>query len=99
MSPEQARGEDADHRADIYGLGAVMYRVLTGRPAFSGTDTPALLHAVVYSTPTRPSEINSVLSEQVDAVLAKAMAKSRGDRFATAFEFADALRASLQALD
>ena len=92
MAPEQARGQDADYRADIYGLGALAYRVLTGRPPVSGKDTPSLLHAVVYATPTPPSELTPGITANVDAVIARAMAKNRGDRFDSVSQFADALR-------
>jgi serine/threonine-protein kinase len=83
MAPEQARGGDVDHRADLYALGVIAYRVLTGRPAFTGRDVPAILHAVVYETPPRPSEIAPV-PQALDNVLAIAMAKRAADRFENA---------------
>lgn len=95
MAPEQARGEDADGRADVYGLGAITYRVVTGQPPFSAKDTPSLLHAVVYDTPAPPSEVNSALGPAVDAVIANAMAKKRGDRYRTATELAEALASAM----
>jgi serine/threonine protein kinase len=54
MAPEQARGEDVDHRADGYALAAIAYRCLTGHPAFTGKDVPTTLYDVVYKMPTRP---------------------------------------------
>ena len=93
MSPEQARGVPVDHRADIYALGAVIYRCATGRIPFSRPDTPALLFAVVQEMPIRPSAIAQV-SPQVDAVLQIALAKNRDARFPTAGELVLAFTAA-----
>ncbi len=90
MSPEQARGAPADHRSDIYALAVIAYRALTGYPAFSGTDTPAVMFAVAHRMPERPSEI-SPLPPQLDDVLAVGMAKDPTHRFETARELAEHL--------
>jgi serine/threonine-protein kinase len=93
MSPEQARsGDDVDKRSDIFSLGAVVYRALTGRPPFAGADMPAILFEIVYKSPVRPSESMLGIPRDVDLVLAIALAKRRDDRFANAPEFADAFR-------
>jgi serine/threonine-protein kinase len=98
MAPEQAHGEDVDHRADVYSLAAILYRAVTGHPAFSGKDVPTTLYDVVYRVPTQPSML-SPLSGDIDRVLAVGLAKAVGDRFATADElalwFALAVRESL----
>ncbi len=93
MSPEQARGGDVDHRADVYGLAAITYRALTGRPLFAAGDVPALLFAVVQRIPLRPSGLVD-LHPEIDAVLAVGLAKNRDERFDTAAEFAHALKAA-----
>ncbi|MBK9035155.1 MAG: serine/threonine protein kinase [Myxococcales bacterium] len=95
MAPEQARGHAVDGRADVFALGAVLYRALTGRPAFTGVDTPQLLFAVVFHHPEAPSALVPSLPRAVDAVLAVALAKAATDRFAHATEFAEALTAAL----
>ena len=94
MAPEQAVADGSvDQRADLYALGVIAYRVLTGRPAFTGRDVPAILHAVVYDTPPRPSEI-APIPEELDAVLAIAMAKRAADRFEDADQLAAAFAAA-----
>jgi hypothetical protein len=87
MAPEQARGEDVDHRADVYSLAAIIYRSLTGHPAFSGKDVPSTLYDVVYRVPTQPS-ILATLGADIDRVLAVGLAKDPADRVATAAELA-----------
>ena len=93
MAPEQARGARVDDRADLYALGAIAYRALTGRPAFAAASLPELLHAVVYNAAPRPTDLRS-LPVDVDRVLALALAKRPHDRFGTGTELADALGAA-----
>jgi serine/threonine-protein kinase len=88
MAPEQARGEDVDHRADVYSLAAILYRAITGHPAFTGKDVPTTLYDVVYRVPTQPS-ILAPLPGDVDRALALGLAKDAGERFATAIELAE----------
>jgi len=90
MAPEQARGGKVDIRTDVYALGALVYRVLTGRPPVSGKDVPSILYGVVHGAPTPPSQLVDVPAD-VDAVLAIAMAKASEERFESADELARAL--------
>jgi len=92
MSPEQAAGRDATHRSDVFSFGVVVYRALTGAPAFAGPETPQILYQVVYRNPTRPSELVPSIPADVDLVLAVALAKDPEDRFASAIEMAAALK-------
>ena len=94
MAPEQARGARVDYRADLYALGAVAYRALTGRPAFSKRDVPELLHDVVYEHPPRPSSLTSY-GRDVDHVFALVLAKRACDRFDSIPAFVSALEAAL----
>ena len=87
MAAEQARGAEVDHRADVYSLAAILYRALTGHPAYTGKDVPGTLFDVVFRVPTQPSLL-AVLPADVDRVLAVGLAKDAGDRFATALELA-----------
>ncbi len=95
MSPEQARGREVDHRADIYALGAVCYRALTGQPPFTARDVPQLMYAVAHRMPRRPGALAD-LPADVDLVLALALAKRPEDRFSSALELAAALRAAAE---
>ena len=91
MAPEQAQGHDVDHRADLFALGVISYRALTGRPPFTGPDAPATMYNVVHAQPARPGELVD-LPEDVDLILALALAKDRARRVPSANTYAAALR-------
>ncbi len=95
MAPEQARGEEVSYKSDLYALGVIAYRALTGRPAFSGEAIGDVLHKVLHSMPPRPSALVDVHRE-VDAVLALAMAKDPRDRPESGAELADQLQAAVE---
>jgi serine/threonine-protein kinase len=82
MSPEQARGdEDLDHRVDIYALGVIMYEVLAGRVPFVGSNYLSVISQVLNEEPKPLRELRPDLSEEVEAIVAKAMAKDRTQRY------------------
>ena len=93
MAPEQARGAPVTHRTDLFALGVIAYRALTGHPAFEGEMTPEILFKVVHSMPPRPTEL-APLPKDVDLVLALALAKDPADRFDSAADMAQALDAA-----
>jgi serine/threonine protein kinase len=94
MSPEQIEGRDVDYRSDIYSLGVVCYEMLTGRPPFTGP-TAAVLHAHVYETPRPLQDMNPQVPAAAARVVAKALAKKRDDRYASAGQMASALNLAL----
>ena len=93
MAPEQARGGDVGHVADVFSLAVIAYRALTGRPAFSGRELPRVLFDVCYVQPMQPTKLVP-LPADVERVLALGMAKDPKERLATAAELAAALKAA-----
>ena len=93
MAPEQAQGGHVTHLADVYALGAIAYRCLTGRSPFKGKDIAELVYQVVHKAPVRPSVLGRV-SLAIDDVLAVAMAKDPRRRFSSAVSFAQAFVAA-----
>ena len=91
ISPEQALGEDVDHRADIYGLGAMLYEMLTGERPF-GKDTVIGIALQHVNDPV-PNVLNlrPDLPGEVDVIIKRAMAKNRENRYNTALELAHEL--------
>ena len=87
LSPEQARGEVVDARSDLYSTGCVLYELLTGRPPFIGESPVSVAYQHVSERPVPPSELDSQVVPQVDAVVMRALAKSPDERYQSASEF------------
>ncbi len=97
MAPEQFMGHDVDHRADLYAAGVILYLILTGERPFVGS-VIAIMHQAVHRDATPPSQLNPDVSPQLDALVAKAMAKQPEARFQSAKQFLKALKAAAQTL-
>ena len=93
MSPEQARGETLDGRTDLFSLGAVVYEMATGRPAFPGTTDAIVFDGILHRQPVTASQFNPDLPPGLDTVVSKALEKDRRLRYQTAGDIkADLLR-------
>ncbi|MBX6312025.1 MAG: protein kinase, partial [Isosphaeraceae bacterium] len=90
MAPEQAEGriDRVDHRSDIYGLGAILYQILTGQAPFIEGNTQELLRKVRQEEPTRPRAICPSVPPPLEAICRKAMAKDPDHRYPLAADLA-----------
>ena len=94
MSPEQAAGEaDLDGRSDLYSLGCVLYEMLAGEPPFTGQSAQAVVAKRLSTPAPRVSILRQTVPSHVEQALARALALTPADRFATAAQFAEALTA------
>jgi eukaryotic-like serine/threonine-protein kinase len=84
LSPEQARGETVDSRSDVYSAGCLLYELLTGRPPFVGDSPVAVAYQHVREPAVPPSDHDTSLPPEVDAIVLKALAKRLEDRYQSA---------------
>ncbi len=91
MAPEQARGEAVDARADVYSLGAALFKLLTGRNVFETEHIVALLGRLVIEDPPAPASVRFDIPEALDRVVHQAIARRPAERFENAAELARAL--------
>src|SRR2546422_1358346 len=77
MSPEQARGETVDMRTDLFSFGAVLYEMITGRQAFSGSTAAVIFHAILDKNPASITRFNRGASATLDRLIRKALKKDR----------------------
>ena len=103
MAPEQAQGSDIDERVDIYGVGAVLYELLTGRAPFTPPEAPnpnlAVLAVIMTTDPEPPRSRNPDISPALESVVLRAMCRDREQRYRSAGEFATALQAAIDRPD
>ena len=90
MAPEQAAGrvDLIDHRTDVYGLGAILYEILTGHPPFTGPEILEVLRRVQVEEPIPPVRLNPEVPPALEGVCLRALAKKPADRYASASELA-----------
>ncbi|HEY4451005.1 MAG TPA: protein kinase [Solirubrobacteraceae bacterium] len=93
MAPEQAQGERADERSDIYSLGCLLYALLTGRPPFAGDSAAAVLHQHLSADPRPPREANRAVPAALEALVLAMLAKPPAGRPQSAAQVRDELAA------
>jgi serine/threonine-protein kinase len=91
LSPERYMGQNLDARSDIYSLGVLVYRLLAGKVPFNGQTATEILQKHIKHPVPPLRLINSAISEEVEAVVLKALAKKPADRQTTAMQFANEL--------
>jgi serine/threonine protein kinase len=91
MSPEQVEGEEVDHRCDLFSLGIVLYEMLTRRRLFRGSSDVQTIQNIQDMEIAPPSTHNPEVSDELDAIVMKALARPPGERFQTARQMEEAL--------
>ncbi len=99
MSPEQVEGKIVDASSDMFSAGIVLYQLLTDRRPFDGDSYFSIVNQITNQHPPAPSSINRMLTSAIDAVVARALAKDKKQRFATAQDFSSALQAAARRTD
>ena len=92
MSPEQARAEDVDARADIFSFGLVLYEMVTGRQAFSEPSFVSTIEALLLGTPVAPVRLNPVVPPELERIIERSLEKDRRLRYQSATEVGAELR-------
>ncbi|AZS45374.1 MULTISPECIES: Stk1 family PASTA domain-containing Ser/Thr kinase [Microbacterium] len=95
FSPEQAKGEPVDARADLYSTGVVLYELLTGRQPFRGESPVAVAYQHVSETPVPPTEVNEEAPRTLDPIVLRALAKDPYQRYPDAAHFRAALDSAM----
>jgi serine/threonine-protein kinase len=93
MSPEQVSASPIDHRSDLFSLGGVLYWMFTGEKPFPGESLTSITFKIAFSQPLPANYLNRALPSEIDIVLSRCLAKKADDRYASAQELADDLRA------
>jgi serine/threonine protein kinase len=99
IAPEQAKGSQLDSRTDVYGLGATLYELLTGRPPFQGKNPVETLYKVIHEDPVLPSTLNPFVSNKMERIVMKCLRKDPAKRYASAQSLAAALEELLESGD
>jgi len=99
MSPEQTRGEEVDHRSDMFSVGVVLYEMITGQLPFRGDHQPAILHAIGYEEPDPIARYATGAPDELQRIISKMLAKDRSLRYRHADELLTDLRRLIILID
>ena len=92
MSPEQVRGEEIDHRSDIFSLGVVLYELITGQPPFRSNSQAATLHAITHNEPVDLDSLRSDIPAGLQEVIGKSLEKNKAQRYQSVTELVSDLQ-------
>ncbi len=92
MAPEQLSTDDVDRRADVFAAGVVLWEIVTGRRLFIGSSDARIMHALVYGDFPSPRSVDPSISEELDAVVMRALSRDASARWSSCLEFATALK-------
>lgn len=92
MAPEQAGGEETDHRTDLWCLGVVLYEMATGRPPFRGEENQAVIFAILNGEPEPPTAVRTGVPMELERLIARCLEKDPGARYQTAGDLASDLQ-------
>lgn len=99
MSPEQAAGEDVDHRSDIFSFGVVLYELLTGKLPFRGEHAGGLAYSILNEEPPPLARFNDKVTMELQRIVSKALAKEKTERYQHIDDMAADLRRERKALE
>src|SRR5262245_18381101 len=91
MAPEQVRGQEADHRADIFSFGVILYEMLSGQRAFDGDSAVEVMNAILKEDPPEISETNAKVSTRLEKIMRRCLEKQPERRFHSAHDLGFAL--------
>jgi serine/threonine-protein kinase len=97
MSPEQVQGLEVDGRSDQFSLAVIAYEILTGEKPYTGEHLTTVVYKIVAEEPPAPHRLNRTLTDEIESVLRKGMAKKPEGRYATCQQFSGALESACAA--